>query len=28
VVVAFPDDSQPYRLLAWDALTSPGDDRP
>jgi general secretion pathway protein K len=28
VVVVFPDDSQPYRLLAWDALTSPGDDRP
>lgn len=26
VMVVLPGDTQPYRLLAWDALTSPGDD--
>jgi general secretion pathway protein K len=28
VLVILPEDTQPYRLLAWDALTAPGDDRP
>jgi general secretion pathway protein K len=27
ILVSFPEDTQPYRLLAWDAVTSPGDDR-
>jgi hypothetical protein len=27
IIASFQDDTQPYRLLAWDAVTSPGDDR-
>jgi general secretion pathway protein K len=27
MIVVLPDDTEPYRLLAWDAVTSPGDDR-
>jgi general secretion pathway protein K len=28
IIVILPEDTQPYRLLAWDAVTSPGDERP
>lgn len=27
VIAVLPQDTQPYRVLAWDAVTSPGDDR-
>ena len=28
IIVILPEDTQPYRLLAWDAVTSAGNERP